>query len=532
MSLSRSILLLAPVLALFTLPPGAAGESTEPYLTINDTTCREGCPALVMLTLSTPLDHDLRVDYTLHANRITELIRPEQPTAGSLIVNAGEVTAGIPIETLPNSNRETTQSIILSIGQTEPSIRLAREAARIAMEDDDWSEESTWETIPTDRNRIRASDLAASPERYVAALGMGGNLLTSTDGKRWEPTSLPAPVECKHIRWTGHHFLAFTREWKAPAYFSRDGLIWLPTASSNLGRWDAGASQGDQIIIRRSGEAAISRDGGATWDQRKINIPFTITYFGNLWVGLDQGRIHTSDDGWNWTPTTLVEDGIHTELSTFIRAGDRLIALGERQAWISFDGREWVGQANEITFKWNYHHISWDGEKAHAGGFSSPDGLNWKRTDDVARSRAVFLGNTALTFDSQYSSGNLLLSENGSEWSQNWDQRYWGSTCGDGGTALLVGDHGTIERSEDGTQWETIETPTENRLFDALWDGNQFVVVGAYGTILTSPHGNEWTQQVSGTNYWLRAITLTGETLVAVGYGGTVLSSNDGKTWQ
>jgi hypothetical protein len=79
-----------------------------------------------------------------------------------------------------------------------------------------------------------------------------------------------------------------------------------------------------------------------------------------------------------------------------------------------------------------------------------------------------------------------------------------------------------------------------NIISGLTWGGNQFVVVGSHGLVLTSPDGTVWEiQRYMRSGEWLRGVTWGNDRYVAVGVAGKtfgaaasiILTSSDGITW-
>jgi photosystem II stability/assembly factor-like uncharacterized protein len=105
------------------------------------------------------------------------------------------------------------------------------------------------------------------------------------------------------------------------------------------------------------------------------------------------------------------------------------------------------------------------------------------------------------------------------------------------GPAWVIGDDGTILRSNDGSTWDQIESGTTADLYGIVeLDLTNLYAVGEAGTILKSTDaGSSWSPRESGTTSTLRAISISKSNpsaLLAVGLGGTVLRSTDaGNSW-
>ena len=98
----------------------------------------------------------------------------------------------------------------------------------------------------------------------------------------------------------------------------------------------------------------------------------------------------------------------------------------------------------------------------------------------------------------------------------------------------IVGEDGLIlETADGGTSWTQKKSGTTKALLGlAISSSGAVVVVGQGGTILRSEAGSEWTAVVSGTTAALNAVAVAENTFRAVGTSGTTLVSRDGgKSW-
>lgn len=107
-----------------------------------------------------------------------------------------------------------------------------------------------------------------------------------------------------------------------------------------------------------------------------------------------------------------------------------------------------------------------------------------------------------------------------------------------GATAAAVGDQGLIILTEDGDNWNAVNSGTTTDL-NALWfiDSATAFAVGSSGAMLkTTDAGITWTAQTSGGANWttenLNEIFFSGLTGFAVGDNGTIIKTTDsGDTW-
>ena len=101
------------------------------------------------------------------------------------------------------------------------------------------------------------------------------------------------------------------------------------------------------------------------------------------------------------------------------------------------------------------------------------------------------------------------------------------------GIFIVVGNNGTILKSNDGINWTFINNYINQNLISVKYINNLFVIVGGNGIILTSPDGINWTSRTSGSYRQLNDVTYS-ESLgifVVVGNNGTILTSPDGINW-
>ena len=108
----------------------------------------------------------------------------------------------------------------------------------------------------------------------------------------------------------------------------------------------------------------------------------------------------------------------------------------------------------------------------------------------------------------------------------------------DGGTALAVGNDGTVLKTADrGDTWTVQPSGTSETLRSVAIspDGGTALAVGLGGTILkTTDLGDTWTAPISGASGILHSVAISpdGGTALAVGNDGTVLKTTDrGDTW-
>ncbi len=94
------------------------------------------------------------------------------------------------------------------------------------------------------------------------------------------------------------------------------------------------------------------------------------------------------------------------------------------------------------------------------------------------------------------------------------------------GRMAVVGEHGLVGLSSDGSEWQRIALPYEGSLFGVLPLGERgMVVFGMRGNVYVSdaPETGQWTKVETGTTSSLFAGALSGEDAILVGADGVIL---------
>ncbi|MFO1460497.1 MAG: hypothetical protein U1G08_13945 [Verrucomicrobiota bacterium] len=99
------------------------------------------------------------------------------------------------------------------------------------------------------------------------------------------------------------------------------------------------------------------------------------------------------------------------------------------------------------------------------------------------------------------------------------------------GRYVAVGEQGKISVSEDGTHWQSAESPTLGNLRAVARGDGLWVAVGDFGEVLTSVEGLRWTRESLGVFFHIRGVTRGNGLWVAVGDDSVILTSPDGRVW-
>lgn len=230
------------------------------------------------------------------------------------------------------------------------------------------------------------------------------------------------------------------------------------------------------------------------------------------------------------------------------RAGDRLVAVGERGVILTSDdhGRQWQQARVPVSVTLTAVHFAtpqrgW--AVGHSGVILHSDdgGRHWqKQLDGVGAAQVeVEAAKAAVQASPDDASQRRLRDaqralEEGAD--KPWlDVRFWSPQDG-----LVVGAYGSILRTRDGgKRWQSVRgnlaNPKGRHLYSVQRSGEQLYIVGEQGLVFRSHDAGEHFEALStpyrGTFFGLQA--QPGGVLLAYGLRGNVWrSSDDGQNWQ
>ncbi len=229
---------------------------------------------------------------------------------------------------------------------------------------------------------------------------------------------------------------------------------------------------------------------------------------GGTFTPADTGFIMSSVDGINWINSALALTS--KRLRDIIYANNRFVVIGDdngqvRETHVSTDGSTWTTYTTPVGLNnsdYNIKGIAYGVDRfVIGGGFSSNSESLWS-TDGTSWNMAS--SGAASTYINDVAFGQnkfIAVSRYGVVFSSDQFATTWGDATIDvdnlnaitygNGTFMIVGNAGSIWKSNDGSSWTDCSYGANN-LSDVIHDGSRFVAVGALGTVIWSYDGTAW----------------------------------------
>ncbi len=255
---------------------------------------------------------------------------------------------------------------------------------------------------------------------------------------------------------------------------------------------------------------------------------------GTFYIIGDKGTIISSKDGINWAK-------IHSGGKGFIGityGKGRYVAVGEKgNIKISTDGKNW--QNVELDVGKTLMDVAYGNGIFVAVGelgtiLYSEDGIIWKKADSIPEETFFGIKNILGTFYATGTDATLLKSIDGKNWEKIdvglKNPKHFGSIAYGKDKWIICGSAGRVFISSDMKTWEEkIIVPerygSQRLLIDIIFAFNHFIITGQYGIIATSEDGENWDiLQTEGRNFLMR-IERSEDSLIAVGLGGAIFKS-------
>jgi len=274
----------------------------------------------------------------------------------------------------------------------------------------------------------------------------------------------------------------------------------------------------------------------------------------------DKSILLSSTDGVNWAMRDLANNVVSVT-SILVVDGTHIITTKNNATPIyrSIDGVIWsvLGQNNtgtsvESTLLNSVAYLNDVWVAVGENIVTSTNTENWVQTYEFTNNLTNtingvtgantpgFVGFIAVGATQQIISGNavninlLLISIDGVTWtspSSTLTSYAMNAVTATGDLIVIVGDHGTIFTSTNGSTWTQRTSGTTANLNDVVAGDSLYVLVGDAGLIKTSTNGITWTTRSSGTSQKLNGVTYDGTSYVVVGDSNVIITSTDGSTW-
>ncbi len=314
-------------------------------------------------------------------------------------------------------------------------------------------------------------------EAGLVAVGVGGCILTSRDGRDWAPVlTSEYRSDLLDVVWAGTQFVAVgPGSYASPAFVkvSPDGVVWTG----------------------RPSEAFTGRGGlsGVAWS-------------GSTLAAIGDAYIAASRDGVEWSVVANWDGQALFRLSSIAWTGTRFVAVGSRLH--TNGGIEGFVVASSDGVAWSEVYVQpgvrfWG--VAGRGGITVVTGFE---------PNSAFTPHLCKGTDANYWQevpGLSLTSIGPVTWA---------------GTefVLLGGSPPRAYASGDGLTWVERGLGAPDGLYRMAWDGRELVGVGAYGVTARSADGSVWSPEFAGTWYSLSGVAAGDGRTIAVGQSGTVMS--------
>lgn len=364
-------------------------------------------------------------------------------------------------------------------------------------------------------------------------------ILVSRDGLHFE--HLPAPGILNAVSFANGLWVAVG--WGGLVLTSQDGRTWQPQTSGVWrGLFAVEWGNGHWVAVGEHGTVLVSRDG-ARWQRIPLGgQPFLtgVAWNGQRFVASGWGTsLYFSEDGLTWNP---VHTGTGQHLSALSAGPEGFVAVGHEGLLgvilTSPNGSKWNLAARApgwlMAVTRGQRGFVAVGEKGLV--LYSHDGTAWRALPSPTQKwlYGVAFGNNRFVAVGEA----LLLSQDGLAWealAAPTDQTLLGVAFG-GEIFLAAGEKGTLFASRDGVRWEPVLSGGAPWL-KGLASGNGRFVATGYGTILVAKRPWDWEEaNTQHLPHYLPSVAYGQGRFALVGHprpgDGVVAFSEDGLTWE
>jgi len=358
-------------------------------------------------------------------------------------------------------------------------------------------------------------------DTLVVAVGDGGAVRTSTDGRTWVVQRQLGPgAGYLDVAWCRNQFVA--AGYNGDVIVSANGIDWIRNATGEAGVTIFGVAASDSLTVAvGSAGAVFVSDDNDIWSYSTV--PGGTDLYDvlcdrddSLWLACGTGGVLLrSSDAASWLPQTTVLPST-LDFYCLAKGSDRYFAIGTETSlqsgsralvYSSADGDIWDYEATLDA--WQINDVMWTGTYLLAVGTT----------------------NSASVTDPD---GVIFYSQNGSDWLKSTSA---GPFNLDGvstlGSEIIVG--GSLGYLLSGIHPDSLEIRSSGAtLTGCIWDGTRFVAVSDRGTTLWSDDGATWHEHPARAAVYLERLAWSCERLVAPGgpgIAGELYSSDEGSAW-
>jgi hypothetical protein len=404
-------------------------------------------------------------------------------------------------------------------------------------------------------NTVRAM---TSNDTMVVAVGDGGIIFSSTDGRLWtERRKFGSNDALTDIVWTGDRFIAVG--WNSTLISSPNGITWTWIGVDPQRHINAVAVSDTLLIAVGSYGSVWTSRHGLDWLPLDLGNDevFDVIHANGQWlIGTEKGMCYSSEDAVTWTPqiTSFPDDD---NFDAFACSDDLFYGLVRYysphsilpqsfHAYSSADGVAWSSLGRVDA--WNISDICWTGTELVAVGegtnyhLGMPDGLVFSSTGGAPfvehTTEAPFALTTAEMFKGELlvggSGGYILGGTQASDLSVRTSDAPITGVVWNGTEYVAVTARGTIMKSTNGENWSEEHSQSATEFKRLAFSGSKYVTLGGIGAALeiyTSADTDSWTITQTFDNAILSDVIWGGGNFVACGQQGAVYLSSDGETW-
>lgn len=340
--------------------------------------------------------------------------------------------------------------------------------------------------------------LAGGAGRLVA-VGEGGLVLESLDGRAWRPVGTGLAGDLRGVAFGEGRFVAVGGEY---ALLGLGEGTWRPVrVGPGAGLW--GVVHGPHGFVAAGARGLWhSRDGRAWELVAQGEYPVLASGEGWYLAGGPGGQGLVSRDGRSWRGVTLPR-----ETSCLARAGGRLLAGTPEGVYASQDGRSWAPVGGEVGCPLRsvggrlYALAQGRGDlEALLRLLESRDGKGWNPTHPalkgVFQALDLWVGEEGILLleGEPMSGGTGIWVLEGKGWRRAWSPSVWAHALAHGGGVLVgVGPYGSSYWSRDGVVWRKARLDADlEHLGGVAYGPAGFLTHTIHGRLFLSRDGRSW----------------------------------------